>query len=71
VTLAVTAGYDTDSNGATVGSAAGALLGAGRLPQAWIEPLHDTLRTSVAGLGSARISELAERTVRLVGRRPT
>jgi ADP-ribosylglycohydrolase len=71
ITLAVAAGYDTDSNGATVGSAAGALGGARRLPRAWIDPLHDTLRTSVAGLGSARISELAERTVRLVARRPT
>jgi len=67
VTLAVTAGYDTDSNGATVGSAAGALLGAERLPRPWIEPLHDTLRTSVAGLGVARISELAERTMRVAG----
>ena len=71
ITLAVAAGCDTDSNGATVGSAAGALVGAKRLPPAWIEPLHDTLRTSVAGFGSARISELAERTVRIARRRPT
>ena len=70
ITLAVAAGCDTDSNGATVGSAAGALVGARRLPRSWIEPLHDTLRTSVAGLGSARISELAERTVRLARRQP-
>lgn len=68
VTLAVTAGYDTDSNGATVGSAAGAFLGAARLPKPWIEPLHDTLRTSMAGLGSVRISELAERTMRVADR---
>ena len=71
VTLAVAAGFDTDSNGATVGSAAGALLGARNLPRQWIEPLQDTLRTSVAGLGSVRISELAERTVRVAGNRPT
>ena len=71
ITLAVAAGCDTDSNGATVGSAAGALVGATGLPPAWIEPLHDTLRTSVAGLGSARISGLAERTMRLARRRPT
>ena len=71
VTMAVAAGCDTDSNGATVGSAAGALVGATRLPPSWIEPLHDTLRTSVAGLGSVRITELAERTVRLARSRPT
>ena len=71
VTLAVAAGFDTDSNGATVGSAAGALVGARGLPGAWIEPLRDTLRTSIAGLGSLRISELAERTVRVAGNRPT
>ena len=71
ITLAVAAGCDTDSNGATVGSAAGALVGARGLPPPWIEPLHDTLRTSVAGLGSARISELAERTVRIARRQPT
>ena len=71
ITMAVAAGYDTDSNGATVGSAAGALVGANRLPRAWVEPLHDTLRTSVAGLGSARISELAERTMRIARRQPT
>ena len=70
VTLAVAAGYDTDSNGATVGSAAGALLGARSLPPPWIEPLNDTLRTSVAGLGGLRISELAERTVRVARTRP-
>ena len=33
------------------------------------EPLRDTLRTSVAGVGSLRISELAERTVRVAGSR--
>lgn len=65
VTLTVSSGYDTDSNGATVGSAAGAFIGAGRLPPTWIEPLHDTLRTSVAGMGSVSISALAERTVRI------
>lgn len=66
ICLAVGAGCDTDSNGATVGSAAGALLGARSLPTAWTAPLHDTLRTSVAGYGATRISELARRTMHLV-----
>ncbi len=68
VTLAVSAGCDTDSNGATVGSATGALVGAGELPSSWIDPLQDQLRTSVAGMGSVSISSLAERTFRLATR---
>lgn len=65
VGLAVGAGSDTDSNGATVGSATGAFLGSDRLPARWVEPLHDTLRSAVAGHGVVRISEMAERTVRV------
>lgn len=65
VGLAVSAGCDTDSNGATVGSAAGAFLGRDRLPERWVEPLHDTLRSAVAGHGAMSITELAERTVRV------
>jgi ADP-ribosylglycohydrolase len=61
VTLAVSAGCDTDSNGATVGSAVGALLGVGGLPKRWTDPLQDQLRTSVAGMGTLSISSLAER----------
>lgn len=67
--LAVGAGRDTDSNGATVGSATGALLGSRGLPSRWIEPLRDTLRSAVSGYGTVRISELADRTVQLAGMR--
>jgi ADP-ribosylglycohydrolase len=63
--LAVQAGGDTDSNGATAGSVIGALHGAMALPSAWIEPLHDRVRSAVAGFDNSRISELAERTLRL------
>jgi ADP-ribosylglycohydrolase len=65
VTLAVSAGCDTDSNGATVGSAIGAFVGAGGLPKGWTDPLQDQLRTSVAGMGSVSISSLAERSFRV------
>jgi ADP-ribosylglycohydrolase len=67
VSLVVGAGRDTDSNGATVGSAAGGLIGAASLGAAWTDPFEDTLRTSVAGIGATRISDLARRTTRLVG----
>jgi ADP-ribosylglycohydrolase len=65
IALAVSAGGDTDSIGATVGSAAGALVGASGLPSGWVEPLQDTLRTAVAGVDRLRISDLAARTHRI------
>jgi ADP-ribosylglycohydrolase len=67
IALAASAGGDTDSTGATVGSASGALVGARSLRAEWVEPLHDTLRTAVAGLGELRISDLVGRTAHLVG----
>ncbi|MFH8798870.1 ADP-ribosylglycohydrolase family protein [Streptomyces sp. NPDC017936] len=67
IALTVRGGLDTDSNGATAGSVAGVLTGAGAIPGQWTEPLADTVRSAVFGFDGVRISELAERTVRLVG----
>jgi ADP-ribosylglycohydrolase len=63
--LAVQAGMDTDSNGATVGSVAGVIAGAGQLPAHWVDPLEDRVSTAVFGYDNVTISSLAERTVRL------
>lgn len=63
--LTVQGGWDTDSNGATVGSVAGILSGAAKLPPHWTEPLHDTARSAIRGFDRSRISDLADRTVRL------
>lgn len=60
----VMGGWDTDSNGATVGSIMGTMLGADKLPRQWIEPLHDRIRTSLKGFDNARFSDLAGRTTR-------
>ncbi|MFN4227044.1 MAG: ADP-ribosylglycohydrolase family protein [Candidatus Ratteibacteria bacterium] len=59
---AVEIGFDTDCNGATVGSIIGVILGKKNLPERWIEPLNDTLETGVSGFSKVKISELAERT---------
>ncbi|MEV7344655.1 ADP-ribosylglycohydrolase family protein [Streptomyces sp. NPDC093544] len=64
--LTVQGGWDTDSNGATAGSVAGIICGAKRLPPHWVEPFHDTARSAIRGFDRSRISDLAERTVRLV-----
>jgi hypothetical protein len=66
VGLTVQGGWDTDSNGATAGSVAGTVLGAARLPAHFVEPLQDRTRSAVFGYDNSRISELAERTLRLV-----
>jgi len=65
ITVAVQLAYDTDCNGATVGSIAGLMLGAHALPEKWTGPLNDTMRTCVAGFGQERIGALADRTYEL------
>ncbi|MGW0083888.1 ADP-ribosylglycohydrolase family protein [Streptomyces sp. NPDC003393] len=65
IALTVRGGLDTDSNGATAGSVAGVLTGARAVPAQWKDPLEDTVRSAVFGFDGVRISELAERTLRL------
>ena len=65
VGLTVMGGWDTDSNGATVGSVAGVLAGTSALPAHLIDPLHDTTRSALFGFDNSRISDLAARTARL------
>jgi ADP-ribosylglycohydrolase len=59
---AVMGGWDTDSNGATVGSILGTVLGASRLPRSWIDPLQNRIRSSLKGFDNAAIDDLARRT---------
>jgi len=59
----VMGGWDTDSNGATAGSVVGIINGADALPQKWIAPLNDTIRSSLKGFDNAKLSALAKRTV--------
>jgi ADP-ribosylglycohydrolase len=67
IALTVRGGLDTDSSGATAGSVAGVLCGASAIPAQWTAPLEDRVRSAVFGFDGARISDLAERTVRLAG----
>ncbi|CAM3127780.1 ADP-ribosylglycohydrolase family protein [Paenibacillus lupini] len=61
ISTSVLGGWDTDCNGATVGSIMGASLGAKHLPSHWVEPLHDTLYSAVIGFHPITISECARR----------
>jgi ADP-ribosylglycohydrolase len=65
VGLAVQAGWDTDCNGATAGSVFGALHGTAALPERFVAPLGDRIRSAIGEFDNARISDLADRTFRL------
>ena len=54
--------FDTDCNGATVGSIMGMWLGAKKLPARWTAKLHDTLHTSLAGYPVVKITQIARET---------
>ncbi|MBM7565220.1 ADP-ribosylglycohydrolase family protein [Paenibacillus sacheonensis] len=61
ITTAVLGGWDTDCNGATVGSILGAMLGGSALPSSWTAPLNDQLYAAVNGFHPIAISECARR----------
>ncbi|SCL30844.1 ADP-ribosylglycohydrolase [Micromonospora rhizosphaerae] len=66
ICAAVVGGWDTDSDGATVGAITGALCGADRLPEQWISPLKNRLASSIASFDGIGFDELARRTGALV-----
>ena len=41
--------------------------GTDALPAHWVEPLNDLVRSSIMGFDRSRLSDLATRTLRLVG----
>jgi ADP-ribosylglycohydrolase len=65
VSIAVTAGWDTDSAAATVGGVVGALR-SGDIGERWTAPLDGRIATSLPG-GEQRIADLVARTVALAG----
>ncbi len=65
ITRAVSAGWDTDSNGATAGSIAGLIAGhPDRIPATWTDPLRNHLSTTVAGFDGIGFDTLAQLTFR-------
>ena len=61
---AVQVGFDTDCNGATVGSILGMMLGASALPTQWTAPTNGKLRTSIFGHEVVEIEKLAQETLK-------
>lgn len=68
LTAAVCCGWDTDCNGATVGSFLGAFCGASRIPEHWKQPLHDTLYSGIPDFHPVSISACAARSLAVYDR---
>lgn len=66
ICMAVEAGFDTDCNGATVGSVLGMRGGASCIEPAWTAPIHNKLQTTIQEIGMVSIDELVERTLRFL-----
>ena len=61
--MAVETGFDTDCNGATVGSILGMVKGIGGIDEVWTNPINDTLHTSIFGVGTTKISDRVKQTL--------
>jgi len=66
ITTAVMAGFDTDCNGATVGSILGAMNGASKLPARWTARFNDTLKSGIVDYHPVAISECARRSMAIL-----
>ncbi len=64
VCMAVQTGFDTDCNGATVGSVLGMMNGIRSIPDEWLKPLNGKLDTSIFGVGTVSIDSLVENTLK-------
>lgn len=64
ICIAVQAAFDTDCNGATVGSILG--MRNGGIPDEWVEPFGGRLLTSIQDLNDVTVDELVKQTVELM-----
>ncbi len=64
ICMAVEACFDTDCNGATVGSVLGMRNGIDTISEEWTKPLADTIHTSIFGFEKVKISECVKLTLK-------
>ncbi len=67
ICMAVESAFDTDCNGATVGSVIGMIYGMEKIPTCWTDPIHDQLHTSIFGVGTVKITDMAKKTMEHIG----
>ena len=63
ICMAVETGFDTDCNGATVGSILGMANGKETISEDWSAPIKNKLHTSIFGVGTVNISDCVEKTL--------
>ena len=63
VCMAVETGFDTDCNGATVGSILGMRGGSSAIGSEWTAPLRGQLETSIFGVGTVQIEDVVRKTM--------
>lgn len=66
ICLAVEQGFDTDCNGATVGSVLGVMLGYEKLPKAWTDQINDTLLSTLSGCEKVSVTDMANKTLEFI-----
>ena len=69
VCMAVETGFDTDCNGATIGSVLGMRNGYDALDKKWFEPIHGYLDTSIFGIGKISVKSLVDKTMKHIENR--
>ena len=67
ICLAVEAAYDTDCNGATVGSVVGMAKGISAIPDYWRKPIKNTLHTGIFGLETVDIDKRIDLNMEHIG----
>jgi ADP-ribosylglycohydrolase len=63
ICMAVQTGFDTDCNGATVGSVLGMRGGSAAIGEEWSAPLRGQLDTTIFGVGTVTLAEMAAKTM--------
>ena len=63
ICMAVEAGFDTDCNGATVGSVIGMAKGLSSIPEKWYKPINDTFKTSITNYEWIKIKDAVKKTL--------
>ena len=63
ICMAVETGYDTDCNGATVGSIVGMMVGADHIPADWTDPIGGMLDTAIMAVGRVRVNDMVDITM--------
>ncbi len=64
ICMSVQMGFDTDCNGATVGSILGLAFGTKCIDEVWTKPINNKLHTSIFGVGTIKITDAVETTMK-------